>query len=50
MVRWRQDVKGDGELGGAAELPKEATGPGIPGNSVMLVQSGNLKSSFKNEI
>ena len=39
MVGRGWGIKGGGELGFAAELPKEATAPGIPGNSEVLVQS-----------
>lgn len=39
--------KEGGGQGGAAELLKEATGPGIPENSEGPVQSSNLNSSSK---
>lgn len=33
-------MKGHGGWGAGAELPQEATGPGIPGNSQVLVHFG----------
>lgn len=38
-------VKGFVGLGAGAELPKEATGPGMAGNSEVLVPPGTLTSS-----